>query len=376
MKVAFWGDICLQHEDLIERSWQGPRDIHDTVKEFVQRIDFSIATLENPLLGDERTRNREKLALHASPKTIQLLKALKVKAVTVANNHIADYGGECGLATLRLLEEEGIMWFGAGYAGHEGNPVILERDGISLACLGYSHPPCDAFFSSPESFGSARYSKADLGRLIPDLKKRVDYVLAFMHWGMEDVNYPVPENVKTAHEIIDLGADVIIGSHPHVYQGYEIFKNKCIQYSLGNCIFGDIIAPARGNTIFTRKQTWRNRIGLVPVFSIDRNGMKLDEMQFVHFRKDNTIAMLTGLKARLNSVYLGRISSKLKSRLTSLDNYERWWRRNIKGFVFLIFLEHAITKRTVFRPGVRHLRFLKRMFRQGVDNLQTGQWKE
>jgi hypothetical protein len=373
--VAFLGDICLQHKDLIERSWGDSGDLDDTVKEFVQGIDFSIATLECPLLGDERTRNREKLALHASPKTIQFLKSLKVNAVTLANNHIADYGGECGLATIELLEKAGIKWFGAGYAGREGNPAILRQKDIALACIGYSHPPCDAVFSSPERFGSARYSGANLGHLISTWEKNVDYILVFMHWGMEDVSYPVPENVKTAHAIIDLGVDAIIGNHPHVYQAYEVYKSRYILYSLGNFMFGDVIAKVKGN-IISKKRSLRNRLGLVPIFSIDKDGLRLDEIRFVHFRRDNTIAILTGVKACLNSFYLGRISFKLKSKLTSWDNYERWWTRTIRWFVFLSLLERSAAKGTIFRPGIRHFRTAKRMLRQDVEHLQTGYWQE
>lgn len=359
IKVAFWGDTCLQHKDLIARSWQEPEALHSSVTELVQDIDYSIANLENPLFYDERTRNKEKLALHASPKTIELLKTLKVGAVSLANNHVADYGAKCGLATIKLLEEEGIKWFGAGYAGSEGNPSIIEWDGVSFACLGYSHPPCEECYSASDRFGSARYSREELRSLISDLREKVDYIFVFVHWGLEDINYPVPENVKTGREIIRLGADAVIGSHPHVYQGYEIYKGKYILYSLGNFIFGDIIdAPTEGGLTFTRKQSLRNRIGLVPVFSIDKAGIQLDEIHFFNFRKDNTIIRLTGLKAWLNSLYLRRLSSKLKP---DLDDYECWWRRNIKWLYFLRFLEQAALKGTDFRPGRRHYRILKKL---------------
>jgi len=357
----------LQHKDLIKRSWKDPGDIHYTVKEFVQGIDFSVANLENPLFGDERTRNREMLALRASPKTIPLLKALKVGAVSLANNHIMDYGAESGLATIRLLEEKDIKWFGCGYAGSEGNPAILERNGVSLACFGYSQPPYEVklekWHSSLDFFASARYSRADLESLIPNLKKKIDYVFVFMHWGMEDVNYPVPDDIKTGREIIDLGADAVIGSHPHVYQGYEIYKGKHILYSLGNFIFGDIIAKI-GDQTFIRKQSLRNRIGMVPVFSVDKSGIQLDEMNLFYFGRDCTVVKLTGLRAWLNYFYLGRLSSKLK---LNLDDYGRWWRRNIKRFVLLRLLERTALKGSDFRPGKRHIGKLKELLGQDVD---------
>jgi hypothetical protein len=367
IRVACLGDICLEHKDLVERSWIEPGDIHHTVREFVSGVDFSIATLENPLFGDERTRNRDKLALRASPNTISLLKALKVDAVTLANNHIVDYGPEGGLATIDLLEERGLRWFGAGYAGREGNPVILERDGVSLACLGYTHPPCEEWYAAPDRFGSARYSRADLERLLPDLKREVDYVFVFMHWGLEDIDYPVPENVRVGREIIEMGADVIVGSHPHVYQGYEVRDGKYILYSLGNFIFGDIIeAKTVRNMRFTRKQSLRNRIGLVPVFSLGKDGIRLDTVGFCYLRKDHTIVRLTGLGAWLNGVRLGRLSARLKR---DSDEYERWWGRNIRLFTVLKLAERTALKGLEFRPGRRHLGMLKQLLFRDLDAL-------
>jgi hypothetical protein len=275
-----------------------------------------------------------------------------------------DYGAEAGLATRELLDEAGIRWFGAGYAGSEGNPAILEKNGISLACLGYTHPPCEESYSTAECFGSARYSRPDFEGLVADLEKRVDHILVFMHWGLEEINYPVPENLKTAHEIIDLGADAVIGSHPHVYQGYEIYNGKYIFYSLGNFIFGNILAKTVGDQIYKEKRSWRNRNGLTPVFSIDKNSINLAELNFFHFRKDNTIVKLTGLSARLHSLCVGRLSSPLE---LSPDHYAQWWRRNIKFLVFLKLLEQAAVKGLDFRPGMRHLGMLKRLITRDAD---------
>jgi hypothetical protein len=367
IRVACLGDICLEHKDLVERSWTEPGDVHHTVEEFVRGVDISIATLENPLVGDEQTRNKDKLALRASPDTILLLKALKVGAVTLANNHVMDYGAEGGLATIDLLEEGGIQWFGAGYAGREGNPVILERDGISLACLGYAHPPCEEWYSAPDRFGSARYSRADLERLLPDLKWKVDYVFVFMHWGLEDIDYPVPENVRVGREMIELGADVVVGSHPHVYQGYELYDGKYILYSLGNFIFGDIIeAKTVRNMRFTRRQSLRNRIGLVPVFSLDKDSVRLDAVNLFYLRKDYTIVRLTGLAVWLNGLRLGRLCTQLRR---NSDEYERWWYRNIRLFTLLKLVERTALKGLDFRPGRRHLGMLKQLLFQDVDAL-------
>jgi poly-gamma-glutamate capsule biosynthesis protein CapA/YwtB (metallophosphatase superfamily) len=357
----------------MSRSWTAPGDIHPSVGEFAARIDLSIANLECPLSGDE-THRRNKLTLHASSNTIELLKTLKVEAVTLANNHIADYGAAGGQATVGLLEQAGIQWFGAGYAGREGNPAIVEKQGLSFACVGYSHPPCDAIFSSPETFGSARYSREEFERLIPALKAQADFVLVFMHWGTEDVNYPVPENRVTARDIIDLGADAVIGAHPHVYQGYERYKGKHIVYSLGNFIFGDIVARARGNRTFHKREALRARIGLIPIFSVEKSGMRLDAIRFVHLTRQNALVMLSDRQARWHEFYVGRLARQLTS--MSLADYERWWQRNIRRLALLAFVERAMTNRMFLRPGVWRLRGLRRILRQDVDALQTNQWKQ
>lgn len=364
IKVAFLGDICLQHKDLRNKSW-GKDDISPSLKEFVEKIDFSVANLENPLGGDEASRNKEKLALRASSNTIPFLKTLNVHAVSLANNHIVDYGDKGGLETVNLLEEAGIKWFGAGYLGEEGNPTILERNGISLACLGYSHPPCEEWYSSTQRFGSAQYVKSELEYLISQLKGSVNSIFVFMHWGLENINYPVPENVKVAHEIIDLGADVIIGGHPHLYQGYEIYRGKYIFYSLGNFVFGDIVAKTLGDQTYRMKQSLRNRISLVPVFSISKHNLILDDIDFFHFRKDNTIVKLTGLKKWLHSCDLNRLSVKLG---VDLSKYERWWQRNIKVWMLFKYVEQAIFKEWSIQPGKRYIEASKRLLTQNVKD--------
>lgn len=363
ISIAFFGDVCLQHKDLIEKSWAGLEAFHPTVRRFIQGVDFTFATLENPLFHNEATRNKEKLVLHASPKTVGFLKALKVKAVTLANNHIADYGAPCGLATIDLLAQESIGSFGAGYAGREGNPLIFETQGISFACIGYTHPPCEQWTATSNRFGSAPYHATEFKLLVESLKKRVNHILVFMHWGLEEINFPVPENVKTGREIINMGADLVIGSHPHVYQGYEQYKGKYIFYSLGNFIFGDIIAPTINNGVFKKKQSLRNRTALVPVFKISRDRIELESTNFFYFNKNNTLTKLQGTSARLNHFFLAKMSAAIQP---DLSGYQNWWNRNIKRILFLKYLETAILKKTYLRLGKRHLGILKKSITKDV----------
>lgn len=157
-------------------------------------------------------------------------------AVCLANNHIMDYGEEAFLDTLTFLNENGIKSFGCGSdADNFSNPIFIEIDGRSLSLAGYSCRSTSAVFGGIDKYGSA---EIQLDRIKNDLNlSAADYKIVQLHWGAEDVPFPRHEDVELAHEIIDLGADLILGHHAHVVQSIEKYNEKWIFYGLGNCIF-------------------------------------------------------------------------------------------------------------------------------------------
>ncbi len=204
------------------------------------QADISMVNLENPLT--RRGKPADKLfTFRTKPEYVHILQAAGIDIVTLANNHIYDYGAQGLYDTIRILDKGGIRHVGAGGTLPEARrPVVFRKKGLRLAYLAYyglgrhsdSHP------ATEDSAGTALRNLNYIREDIQQIREQVDVVIINFHWGIEKENYPQPDQRAFAHAVIDAGADFIIGHHPHVLQGIEKYKGKLIAYSLGNFIFG------------------------------------------------------------------------------------------------------------------------------------------
>jgi poly-gamma-glutamate synthesis protein (capsule biosynthesis protein) len=166
----------------------------------------------------------------------------------VANNHAFDQGRPGFEETLRRLRAAGLVAIGAGTEGHAAGPVRLEAGGLSIAFLGYA-----AFFNSegnacPKREAGAppcvQASQLDRKRILEDVRAaaaEADAVVVSLHWGVEYDQQPRAEDVALAHAIVDAGALVVLGHHPHVLQPIELYRGAdgrvgVVAYSLGNFV--------------------------------------------------------------------------------------------------------------------------------------------
>ena len=155
------------------------------------------------------------------PEYAVILASASIEAAGVANNHAFDYGQEGFDETLKMLESLGI-----DYAGY-GNYILKETNGVKIGVLAYS----------PVSRGMA--SRDTIKTEIQNLKDQgADIIIVSVHAGAEGTYYPTPIQKEFAYFIINSGADIYVGHHPHTLQGIEVYKEKYIIYSLGNFIFG------------------------------------------------------------------------------------------------------------------------------------------
>jgi len=203
--------------------------------------DFVIGNLESPLLSNGDFVNN-KCVLKADPGWAKIIKSAGINMVSLANNHLMDYGPEGLFNTIEVLKETGLYFVGAGKNKNSAlAPCWVQLNGQSLAFLGRSSvivsSPCYASESSP---GVAYLDENETKDSIIECKKKADKVVLLIHWGVEHYHYPTPAQRKLAKELIHVGADLILGHHPHVLQGIERIGNGLICYSLGNFLFNDI----------------------------------------------------------------------------------------------------------------------------------------
>ena len=221
----------------------------DTVLDQVYQLSFDpelfVLNLETPL-SCEGTPALHKVNLCQDHSYIVETFGGRPLSVSLANNHVMDFGEEAFLKTKATLEASGIPYFGAGLEGENfNNPSVIEFSGKRIALCGYSCPSVHAVLGDATQHGSA---KLDLARMIADIeaiKPEVDFIIIQPHWGIQEIPFPRFSDREIAHALIDAGADIIIGHHAHVIQSHEIYKGRYIFYGLGNFIFPDLDVPTR-----------------------------------------------------------------------------------------------------------------------------------
>ncbi len=239
------------------------RDYFSSARSLIRSADIAICNLECPisshglatpmkLTDGGRVRHNEYL-FRAPPPQAQRLADAGFDGITLANNHLMDFGGEALLETLHLLDEAGIRHTGAGpdlAAARE--PMTFDVDGQIIAVMARvkasTLPAAGDFAATDQTAGTVfahcddtgrpdRESAAELRADIADACRQADVVIASFHWGEEAAENPTPEQRNLAHLAVDAGADIVIGHHPHVLQGVEIYRGHPIVYSLGNFAF-------------------------------------------------------------------------------------------------------------------------------------------
>lgn len=220
------------------------------IRPFLARADAVIGNLEAPFTSRdaptpyksaESVRARRDYILRAEPRMAHALAFAGFDAVGLANNHMMDYQ-EGGLRdTLRMLDELGITRAGAGRNLDEARrPAVLERKGWRLALLSYScilplgsvATRSRAGIAPARGFGAEEMIRADLDAA----RRQADFVLVSIHWGKQLERTPDRTQQRLGRLLCEWGADAVIGHHPHVLQGIEVYHGKVIAYSLGDFV--------------------------------------------------------------------------------------------------------------------------------------------
>ncbi len=210
----------------------------ERIREVIQGGDIAFANLEMPLSA----RARPTGAFVGDPAFAPALEWAGFDVVSFANNHSFD-GEEVGLLdTMEHLERAGVGWIGAGRNLEDARrPHIIEQDGVRIAFLGYARSINwigTRGFAQPNRSGVMPMDPLLIREDIRRVRDQVDLVALSFHWAVENSVDTHSEAREFAYEMIDAGADMILGHHPHVPRGVEVYNGGVIFYSLGNLIFG------------------------------------------------------------------------------------------------------------------------------------------
>ncbi|WP_461207177.1 CapA family protein [Clostridium sp. DL1XJH146] len=211
------------------------------VKSIFEDDDLTIVNLEGTFTEATQTADK-KFKFKAPPHYVNILKEGNIEAVNIANNHIYDYLDKGYQDTVATLEEADVEYFG------NGNVSLIDVNDIKVGLVGYT------------GFSDTNELRNNIKEDIQSLKDQgASLVIASFHWGIEREYYPYDVQKNLAHYAIDSGADLILGHHPHVVQGIEVYKDKNIIYSFGNFCFGGNKNPSDKDTfIYKQKFTFED----------------------------------------------------------------------------------------------------------------------
>jgi poly-gamma-glutamate capsule biosynthesis protein CapA/YwtB (metallophosphatase superfamily) len=208
-------------------------------------LEGPISTVGTPTAGKDYT-------FEGSPAMAGALAGAGIDVVTVANNHAVDYGPSALLDTIKNLKAAGIKVAGGGrdFAAAHTPALIKTKAGATIAFLGYDDVIWPGYAATATQAGIAE-AVTDMAQVKSDIrkaKKVADFVVVAFHWGFEYEHYPVAQQTSEGHAAIDAGADLVIGHHPHVLQGFEAYHGRLIAYSLGDFVF-DHFSVETGQTV-------------------------------------------------------------------------------------------------------------------------------
>jgi len=236
IRLLFVGDIMLDNGPGHAISFG--RDPFEACSELLRDADLTIGNLEC-VVGAGGEQLNKAYTFRAAPDSPKYLKR-HFDALSLANNHSWDYGAEGFNESLKVLEAEGIPYFGGGKNIVEARkPLVLECKGKKIGLLGYNEFRAKNYSATKNLAGSAPLDEAamlvDIRRARDDFK--CDIVIAYLHWGEELVPTPRLDQCILARKLVDAGATAVMGAHPHVTQTIDVYRGAPIVYSLGNFVF-------------------------------------------------------------------------------------------------------------------------------------------
>lgn len=263
------GDVLLGDRSSKILRKKGPAYPFKYVRPLLQKSRIVLANLEGPFAQHALPHSRH-YSYRADPRFAPALFEAGITIGNLANNHILDCGREGVIETFQIVREAGLLTIGAGLNREEAHlPVIQQAGPWRIGFLGYYwNRRCAATDRLP---GSAMETEEDLARDIGQLKTLVDRVVVTFHWGIPYERDPLETDQRKARQAIDLGADVVIGHHPHVLQRYEIYRDRPIFYSLGNFAFGSGNSLAEGLLLSVRFDPAEIVCAIIPLYVKNRD---------------------------------------------------------------------------------------------------------
>ena len=242
LTMTFTGDVLIASEKNYTSSGSfneyaennPPTYFLEKVAPIFEKDDFTIVNLENVLSDNDLQEIEKELPafwFYAKTANTDILTSSSVEVVSLANNHYGDYGLQGKLDTEAAVEAAGLLY------GKDDKTVYLEKNGYTIALI------CNGLWGE--------WQADSIVKRIEEAEAQSDFQVVYFHGGKEGIYTPEDWKIRAVHKIIDGGADLVIGNHPHVLQRWEEYNGVDIIYSMGNFCFGGNRRPKNRTIIYT-----------------------------------------------------------------------------------------------------------------------------
>lgn len=313
MRLTFIGDVMLGREVGKTIQERGVDFTFGTVLPIFARSNYIIANLEAPFAsnGKKFYRKNPNLSFCIDPKLVLALKYLGISAVTLANNHMTDYGQLGIVETHSILRSNDIHFTGAGKNLDEALKPIILPNGLGIFAFNSFVPMTK--FAGRESFGVAEFDMRNVELVISRYSSICSHFIFIIHWGIDYHRYPIPGLIKIAKKILREFPQVvtIIGHHPHLIQPEVSYEEKKIHLSLGNFIFDEPFPLSR--------------IGAVLHLDINYPESYIESKDYVSLNDDYRLVPLEDMERIKELTRINSVSKAITENSNDFKYMDRKW---------------------------------------------------
>ena len=249
--LAVVGDVQLGRGVARVTAQHGPDYPFAQVQDRLRRADLALFNLECALSQDG-VPIKKRYSFRADPVAAGGLARAGLDVAVLANNHSVDCGRDRLAETMETLRQRGIASVGAGEeAAAAAAPLIVERNGLRVAILARSFVLPDRVIYREDAPTVAMYDPETILEEVRAARREADMVIVSLHWGIEYAREPQESQRRIAHALVDAGAALVLGHHPHTPQPVECYRNGLIAYSLGNFVFDPAGEKGRHGLLLT-----------------------------------------------------------------------------------------------------------------------------
>jgi poly-gamma-glutamate synthesis protein (capsule biosynthesis protein) len=251
------------------------------LKDILEKSDIVFANLEGTA-SDKGEDMHNLYSFQMDPSVIPVMAGAGIDILSVANNHVGDYGRASYVDTLARLKENEILYTGGGNNASEAEtPTIIEKYGMKIGFLGFSDVGPEWMKAEEDKPGLLLANNPRFSEIIENASKQVDFLVVSFHFGDEYKDKHNQRQETLAHKAVDAGAKLVIGSHPHVIEDTEIYSKKdCTQSSCTS-----LIAYSLGNFIFDQSFSEKTMQGMLLQIKLSSDGSMSMQKNIVKLNK-------------------------------------------------------------------------------------------